>query len=136
MARALGLKSAVIMEENGAQVYQGLIEITGGIPDNIPPQNFDREACRLTIEALSKSPRLLVTYFIGIDKSVHLGRGAAGIREAALEIDRCIGKIADNVDEETLFILCGDHPIHAGPLKRKKEPYSVALILAKGRDHK
>jgi hypothetical protein len=136
MASASGLKAAVIMEENGAEVYRGLIEITGGIPDNIPPQNFDREACRLTIEALSKSPRLLVTYFIGIDKSVHLGRGTVGIREAALEIDRCIGKIADNADDETLFILCGDHPVHAGPLKRKKEPYSVALILAKGRGHK
>jgi predicted AlkP superfamily pyrophosphatase or phosphodiesterase len=136
MANASGLKSAVIMEENGAEVYRGLIEITGGIPDNIPPQDFDREVCRLTIEALSKSPRLLVTYFIGIDKSVHLGHGAAGIREAALEIDRCIGNIADNADEETLLILCGDHPIHAGPLKRKKEPYSVALILAKGRGHK
>jgi len=136
MANASGLKTAVIMEENGAEVYRGLIEITGGIPDNIPPQNFDREACRLTIEALSKSPRLLVTYFIGIDKSVHLGRGTVGIREAAIEIDRCIGKIAGNADIETLFILCGDHPVHAGPLKRKKEPYSVALILAKGRGHK
>ena len=136
MANASGLKAAVIMEENGAEVYRGLIEITCGIPDNIPPKDFDREACRLTIEALSESPRLLVTYFIGIDKSVHLGRGMVGIREAALEIDRCIGMIADNSDEETLFILCGDHPIHAGPLKRKKEPYSVALILAKGKGHK
>ena len=59
--------------------------------------------------------------------------GLEGIRKAALEIDRCIGKIAENADDETLFILCGDHPIHAGLLKRKKEPYSVALILAKGR---
>jgi predicted AlkP superfamily pyrophosphatase or phosphodiesterase len=136
VASASGLKTAVIMEENGAEVYRGLIEIVCGIPDDIPPQNFDRRACLLTIEALSKSPRLLVTYFIGIDKSVHLGQGAAGIREAALEIDSCIGKIADNADEETLFILCGDHPIHAGPLKRKKEPYSVALVLAKGRANK
>jgi predicted AlkP superfamily pyrophosphatase or phosphodiesterase len=136
MASASGLKAAVIMEENGAEVYRGLIEITSGIPDNIPPQDFDREACRLTIEALSKSPRLLVTYFIGIDKSVHLGRGTAGIREAAKEIDRCIGNIAENADTETLFIICGDHPIHAGPLKRKKEPYSVALILGKGKMHK
>jgi hypothetical protein len=136
MANASGLKAAVIMEENGAEVYQGLIEITCGIPDNIPPQDFDREASRSTIEALSKSPRLLVTYFIGIDKSVHLGHGTVGIREAALDIDSCIGMIADNSDEETLFILCGDHPIHAGPLKRKTEPYSVALILAKGRGHK
>jgi hypothetical protein len=35
--------------------------------------------------------------------------------------------------ESTLFVLCGDHPIHAGTLKRMKEPYNVALILWKSR---
>jgi predicted AlkP superfamily pyrophosphatase or phosphodiesterase len=136
MASASGLKAAVIMEKNGAEVYEGLIEITGGISDRMSPQEFDREVCRMTIMALSQKPRLLVTYFIGIDKSVHLGQGLEGIREAALDIDRCIGKIAAMVDEKTLLILCGDHPIHAGPLKRNNEPYSVALMLAKGRAKK
>ena len=43
MASASGLKAAVIMEKNGAEVYQGLIEIVEGIPDSIPPEDFDRE---------------------------------------------------------------------------------------------
>lgn len=136
IAAASGQSCAVIMEQNGADVYQGLIEVVCGIPDSIPPQDFDREACRMTCQALSKRPRLLVTYFIGIDKSVHLGLGLEGIREAALLIDRCIGKILSIADDETMFIICGDHPIHAGPLKRIKEPYCVAIIIAKGRTQK
>jgi 2,3-bisphosphoglycerate-independent phosphoglycerate mutase len=133
MASASGLKAAVVMETNGAEVYRGLIEIVEGIPDSIPPEDFDREACRKTVQAILQRPRLLVSYFIGIDKSVHRGLGLEGIRKAALNIDRGIGEVVGSADEETLFILCGDHPIHAGLLKRTKEPYCVALILARGR---
>jgi len=133
MASASGLKSAVIMEQNGADVYTGLIEITGGISDRIPPADFDREACRLTLLALSQRPRLLVTYFIGMDKAVHNGGGAKEIRDAALVIDQCLGKIMGAAGKDTLFVICGDHPIHAGPLKRMKEPYNIALILGKSR---
>ncbi|MFZ3111510.1 MAG: hypothetical protein WA111_01085, partial [Methanothrix sp.] len=75
---------------------------------------------------------LLVSYFIGIDKNVHLGREWSGIRSAVLYIDRCIGEIAEEADEKTLLIICGDHPIHAGPLKRSSESYYVALILGRG----
>ncbi|MFZ2473022.1 MAG: alkaline phosphatase family protein [Methanothrix sp.] len=136
IAAASGQSCAVIMEKNGADVYQGLIEIVHGIPDSIPPQNFDREACRMTCLALVERPRLLVSYFIGIDKSIHLGLGLKGIREAALLIDRCIGEIVRTANDETLFIICGDHPIHAGPLKKTREPYCVAMILAKGKAQK
>jgi len=133
IAAMSGQSCAVIMEQNGADVYQGLVEMVHGISDRIPPQDFDREACRMTCLALQERPRLLVSYFIGIDKSVHLGLGLEGIREAALLIDRCIGEIVKTANEETLFIICGDHPIHAGPLKRTGGPYCVAMILAFGK---
>jgi predicted AlkP superfamily pyrophosphatase or phosphodiesterase len=133
IAALSGQSCAVIMEQNGADVYQGLIDMVYGISDRIPPQDFDREACRMTCHALLRRPRLLVSYFIGIDKSVHLGMGLEGIREAALLIDRCIGEIVKTASQETLFIICGDHPIHAGPLKRTRGPYCVAMILAFGK---
>ncbi len=132
IASASGLKTAVIMEQNGAEVYRGLIEIVGGISDDICPEDFDREACRISLESLAKNPRLLVSYFIGIDKTVHSGQGLEKIKETALHIDQCLGKIILATDNKTLFIVCGDHPVHAGKFKRTKEPYSVALILAKG----
>jgi hypothetical protein len=136
IASASGLRTAVVMEQNGADVYRDLIEIVAGIPDDLCPEDFDREACRMTLEALASSPRLLVSYFIGIDKTVHAGQGLERIGEAALHIDQCLGRIACAADEETLLIICGDHPVHAGKFKRSKGPYSVALILAKGRAQK
>jgi predicted AlkP superfamily pyrophosphatase or phosphodiesterase len=134
IASASGLKTAVIMEKNGAEVYEGLIEIVRGIPDTLSPRKFDQESCRMTLEALSQRPRLLVSYFIGIDKTVHMGQGPEEIREAAATIDRCLGEIICAADPSTLIVLCGDHPIHAGQLKRTREPYCVALILGKAGD--
>lgn len=129
-----GLKTAVIMEKNGAEVYEGLIEIVRGIPDTLDPGEFDREACRMTLEALSQRPRLLVSYFIGIDKTVHMGRGPKEIKEAFMTIDRCLGEIIYTADPNTLVVLCGDHPIHAGQLKRNHEPYCIALVLGRSGD--
>ena len=133
IAASAGEVCAVIMEQNGAEVYQGLIQKVYGIKDSLPPHEFDQEACRLTCQALLDRPDLLVSYFIGIDKNAHLGSDLKGIREAALLIDRCIGRIMAMADEETLLVICGDHPIHAGRLKRVNEPYCVAMILARGR---
>ena len=126
-----GLKCAVIMEQNGADVYRGLIDWVHGISDRIPPQDFDKEAGSMSCKALSQRPDLLVAYFIGIDKCVHMGKGPEGIRSAALLIDRCIGEMVKAANDDMLFIICGDHPIHAGPLKRCREPYHVAVILAR-----
>jgi predicted AlkP superfamily pyrophosphatase or phosphodiesterase len=133
IASASGLKAAVIMEKNGAEVYSGLIEIVRGVPDDLAPEEFDRWVCCHALLALSEKPRLLVSYFIGIDKAAHMGLGPAGIRNAAVLIDRCVGEMVAAADDETLFILCGDHPVHAGILKRTRKPCQVALILAKGR---
>lgn len=129
IASSSGLKSAVIMERNGAEVYEGLIEIVGGVSDSLSPKEFDGEACRQSLEALSSRPRLLVSYFLGIDKTAHLGLGPKEIRDAAIFIDCCIGEIVCAALPETLVVICGDHTVHAGPLKRTEGPYYIALIL-------
>ena len=131
IASSCGLKTAVVMEKNGAEVYEGLIEIVRGIPDNLRPEDFDRESCRMTQEALRQMPRLLVSYFIGIDKTVHMGLGPEAIREAAITIDRCLGESSFAAEPDTLIVLCGDHPVHAGQLKRTHGPYCVALMMGK-----
>jgi hypothetical protein len=130
-ASSQGLRSAVIMEKSGADVYQDKIEITSGIPDSLSPEDFDREACRKSIEALASRPRLMVSYFIGIDKTVHNGLGTREIRNVAISIDHYAGKIASAASNDTLLVICGDHPVHAGRLKRTEGPYFVALILAR-----
>lgn len=134
IASSCGLKTAVVMEKNGAEVYEGLIEIVRGIPDTLSPGDFDQESCRMTLEALHQRPRLLVSYFIGIDKTVHMGLGPDAIRDAAIIIDRCLGEIFCATEPDTLIVLCGDHPVHAGQLKRTHEPYCVALMMGKAGD--
>jgi predicted AlkP superfamily pyrophosphatase or phosphodiesterase len=124
-----GMSSAVVMEKGGAEIYKGRIEFIGAVPRTLSPAEFDREICRLSLEALSSNPRLLVSYFIGIDKAAHNGLSSDGFREAALAIDHYLGKIADAAKPGTMIIIVGDHPIHAGQFKRTHDPYCVALII-------
>jgi predicted AlkP superfamily pyrophosphatase or phosphodiesterase len=129
IASFAGMRSAVVMEKGGAEVYEGLIEFIGAVPRTLSPLEFDREICRLSLEALSLTPRLLVSYFIGIDKAAHNGLSSDGFKEAAMTIDHCLGEIADAVQPGTMMVIVGDHPIHAGQLKRTHDPYCVALII-------
>lgn len=131
IASSAGLRSAIVMEKGGAEVYEGLIEYIGAVPRTISPQEFDRQISRLSLEALSTSPRLLVTYFIGLDKAAHNGLDKRGFMDAAIAIDGYIGEIACAAQPGTMIILVGDHPVHAGELKRTQEPYRVALIIGR-----
>jgi predicted AlkP superfamily pyrophosphatase or phosphodiesterase len=129
IASSAGMKSAVVMEKGGAEIYDGLIEFIGAVPRTLSPSDFDKEICRLSLEALSSNPRLLVTYFIGLDKAAHNGLSLDGFKDAALAIDDHIGKIVCAALPETLIFIIGDHPIHAGRFKRNQDPHCVALII-------
>lgn len=131
IASSYGLRSAVVMEKNGAEVYSDKIEIVRGIPDTLSPADFDRQAALMSIEALAMEPRLLVSYFIGIDKAVHQGMGLEEIMSVAISIDEYVGEIASASAPKTLLVLCGDHRVHAGLLKRNHSPNNVALVLNK-----
>ncbi len=128
ISSAAGLKSAVIMEKSGAEVYEGLIEIIGGVSDRLSPRDFDGEILRLSLDAISERPRLLVSYYLGIDKTAHMGLGSKEIKDAAAFIDECIGEMVHATEPQTLVMISGDHTVHAGHLKRVRGPYCVALI--------
>jgi len=68
----------------GAEVYKDKIEITASIPNHMCPVDLDWESCRKPLEALTKRPRLLRSYLIGIDKTVHMGLGLEEIRSVAI----------------------------------------------------
>jgi hypothetical protein len=78
IASAAGLRSAVIMETNGAEVYEGLIEIIHGISDRIPPEEFDREACSMTLQSLREGPGFSSLILLESTKAcTWVGNGAA-----------------------------------------------------------
>ena len=131
IASTAGMKSAVVMEKGGAEVYEGLIEFIGAVPRTLSPPDFDREICRLSLEALAIRPRLLVSYFIGLDKAAHNGLRSDGFREAAMVIDKYMGEMAVASQPGTMVFVVGDHPVHAGKFKKAHDPYCVALIIGK-----
>jgi predicted AlkP superfamily pyrophosphatase or phosphodiesterase len=131
MATSAGMKSAVVMEKGGAEVYEGLIEFIGAVPRTLSPPDFDQEICRLSLEVLSHRPRLLVPYFIGLDKAAHNGLRSDGFKEAAIAIDNYIGEIVDASQPGTMVVVVGDHPIHSGKFKRTHDPYCVALVIGR-----
>ncbi|MGD9911934.1 MULTISPECIES: alkaline phosphatase family protein [Methanothrix] len=130
MASSAGLRSAVIMEKGGAEVYDGLIEYIGAVPRTLPPDEFDHHICRLTLEALSTDPNLVVSYFIGLDKAAHNGLHLDGFVRAAVSIDAQVGKIFNRAGPETMMVIVGDHPVHAGHMKNDDDK-NVALIIGK-----
>jgi predicted AlkP superfamily pyrophosphatase or phosphodiesterase len=131
IASSAGMKSAVVMEKGGAEVYEGLIEFIGAVPRTLSPPDFDREICRLSLEALFYRPRLLVSYFIGLDKAAHNGLRSDGFKEAATAIDNHIGEVIRASQPGTMMVVVGDHPIHAGKFKRLHDPYCVALVISR-----
>lgn len=132
IASSSGLRSAVIMEKGGAEVYDGLIEYIGAVPRTLPPDVFDRHICRLTIEALSTDPDLVVSYFIGLDKAAHNGLHLDDFVKAAVSIDSHIGEIFSRAGSRTMIVIVGDHPVHAGHLKNDNDR-NVALIIGRKR---
>ena len=128
-----GVRSAGVMEEEGARTFEGFVEAALGVPRGLSVRDFDREILARSLEALDADPRVLVSHFIGIDRVAHQGGGIDEVREAASDVDDHIGDIAAAVPEESMMIICGDHPIHAGELQGVFDSSSVALILGKRR---
>jgi arylsulfatase A-like enzyme len=127
IASEAGLRCSVVMEKEGAMVYDGLIDFIGPVDRMLPPDEFDRQICSFSLQALAFAPRLLVSYFIGLDKAAHNGRDFDGFVAAARNIDDCIGRIFSSLDKNTIIIIIGDHPVHAGALKRNAGPFCVAM---------
>jgi hypothetical protein len=68
----------------GAELYKNKIEITAGIPDHMTPGFRLGVLSHPPLEALTKRPRLLLSYLIGIDK---WALGLKEIRSVAILIE-------------------------------------------------
>jgi hypothetical protein len=53
------------------------------------------------------------------------------LRAEAKHIDGCLSEVAEAAGPGTLIIICGDHPVHAGPFKRSEGKSCVALIMGR-----
>ena len=130
-ASSESLRSAVVMEKEGAQTFEGFVKTVMGVPKSLSVLDFDREILVRSLAALETDPKLLVAHFVGIDRIAHMGGGIDEIREAASAIDGHLGDLAAAIPEERMMIVCGDHPLHAGKLEGVFDSKYVALIIWK-----
>lgn len=130
-ASSENLRSAVVMEVEGARTFEGFVKTVMGVPKSLGIRDFDREILARSLEALDTDPKLLVAHFVGIDRIAHRGGGIDEIREAASAIDGHLGDLIAAIPEDCMMIVCGDHPLHAGKLKGVFDSKYVALIIWK-----
>ncbi|MCP8310107.1 MAG: hypothetical protein L6N95_04765 [Candidatus Methylarchaceae archaeon HK01B] len=112
------IKSAVVMEEEGALTFDGLIDIIKPMKDRKDMIEFDRITKEATIDVIREDYQFIVSHLRVIDKLGYTLKAIKCIDDKVLEIFKAC-KIG------SLIMLCGDHPPHGS------KECSVPLIVDK-----
>ncbi len=105
VASQQGIKSAVVMERQGALTFEGRIDVVKSVKDTEDIIEFDRIIKDATIEAIREDCQLVVTHIRALD---NLGYTLGAIRS----VDENVLEITNAYPNNGLIILCGDHPPH------------------------
>ena len=130
-AEECGVKSAVVIETDGAAAMKTKIELSRGVPDSRDIIAYDAAIRGHAIDLLEHKPVLMVLHFRAIDRYAHEGRSFKDLAFAAGSIDRHIAEICECLPDDTCVVVCGDHPIHG---KRTEDDCGVALIILRAGD--
>lgn len=109
-----GLKSGIVIESLGAESLLNRIDGTFGIPDSNDIIEYDNKVAENTVKALKFKPDIIAVHLRAIDRFAHRSDKWDDIKYSALSVDKNIGTIYTYADKGSLFIVCGDHPIHSG----------------------
>ncbi|MFP4654364.1 MAG: alkaline phosphatase family protein [Methanohalobium sp.] len=109
-----GLKSGIVIESLGAESLAGRIYGTFGIPDSDDIIEYDKKVAENTVKALKSNPDIIAVHIRAIDRFAHMSDTWDDIKYSAGSVDENIGTIYSHTRDDSLFIICGDHPIHSG----------------------
>ena len=126
LAEERGIKSAVVIESEGAKAMKTKINLVAGVDDSSDMLDYDTKIKECMIDLLKHEPVLMAVHFRAIDRYAHEARSFDELCFAAERIDNHIDEICRHLDRNTCVIVCGDHPIHG---TRSSEDQDVALIL-------
>ncbi|MEA3281717.1 MAG: sulfatase [Euryarchaeota archaeon] len=126
LAEESGIKSAVVIESEGAKAMKTKIDLVAGVDDSSDILDYDAKIKEHTIELLKHNPVLMVVHFRAIDRYAHEARSFDELAYAAECIDGHISKICRHLDSNTCVIVCGDHQIHGTCIEDDQD---VALIM-------
>lgn len=108
-----GRKSAVVIESHGADTFLDRINEVFGVPDSQDIIEYDSKITDAAVQALESKPDILAVHLRAIDRYAHRAKSWEELRYAAGTVDVNIGRIVETAEKGTLFMICGDHPIHA-----------------------
>ena len=126
LAEERGIKSAVVIESDGAKAMKTKIDLVAGVDDSSDMLDYDTKIKERTIELLKHEPVLMAVHFRAIDRYAHEARSFDELSYAAERIDSHIDEICRHLDSNTCVIVCGDHPIHGTCIEGDQD---VALIV-------
>ncbi len=121
-----GIKSAVVIESEGAEAMRTKIDTVAGVDDSNDMLDYDAKIKERTIDLLKHEPVLMAVHFRAIDRYAHEARSFDELAYAAERIDSHISEICSHLDRNTCVIVCGDHPIHGTCIEDDQD---VALIV-------
>ncbi|MCK5660965.1 MAG: alkaline phosphatase family protein, partial [Methanosarcinales archaeon] len=130
IANACGIKSAIVIENEGADAMRSKVEKASGVADSRNIIEYDTRIKNEAVKCLQGDIELVAIHFRALDRFAHEGRTKEELGYAASTIDRHIGDILDTVSDAGV-IVCGDHPIH---LNDRKDEEHVALIALRKND--
>lgn len=126
LANARGIKSAIVIESEGAEAMKAKIDLVAGVDDSRDMLNYDAKIKARAIDLLKHEPVLMAIHFRAIDRYAHEARSFDELAYAAERIDSHISEIRSHLDRNTCVIVCGDHPFHGTCIKDDRD---VALIV-------
>ncbi|MEA3324074.1 MAG: sulfatase [Euryarchaeota archaeon] len=126
LAEESGIRSAVVIEREGARAMKTKIDLVAGVDDSRDILDYDTKIKERTIELLKHEPVLMVVHFRAIDRYAHEARSFDELSYAAERIDNHLCEICRHLSRNTCVIVCGDHPIHGTCIEGDQD---VALIV-------
>ena len=113
-AHAAGRRSAVVIESHGADTFLDRVGEVFEVPDSQDIIEYDSKITDAAVKALESKPDILAVHLRAIDRYAHRAQTWDELKYAAGTIDENIRRIVEAAEKDTLFMICGDHPIHAG----------------------
>lgn len=136
VANACGIKSAIVIENEGADAIRSKLHTASGVADSCNIIEYDTQIKNEAVKCLQDDIKLVAIHFRALDRFAHEGRTEEELGYAASTIDRHIGDILNSVSDAGV-IVCGDHPIHLNggkDEKHTKKEEHVALIALRKND--
>ena len=130
-AEECGVRTAVVIEADGAAAMKTKIKHSEGVPDSRDIIAYDAAIKEHAIDLLKHEPILMALHFRAIDRYAHEGRSFDDLAFAAESIDQHIAEICGHTLADSCVIVCGDHPFHG---KLIGDDRDVAVIIFRAGD--